>query len=289
VEHIHEQIASLAEIDDIGEGVKRAVLRQNRIEQIVWVPWLRQLEELDLYDNGLRGVGALETEGVNLRCLDLSFNRLERIEGVEGMSRLEELYLISNGIQQIEGLPASGALRLLELGANRIKELEGLEAVPKLQQLFLGQNRLGSLAGMPPLSSLRVLSVQSNQLDSFAGLEACPALEELYLSHNRLASIDLSVLSKLPALRILDVSGNPRISEIPEGLESALPALEEFWASDCGLSDIAQIDRLRGCTKLTTIYAGGGNPWTRNPRLIAILREALPQLKQIDGTILSWD
>lgn len=95
-------------------------MRQNRIECIDQVPWLGQLEELDLYDNGLRSLEHLGACAARLRYLDVSFNRLGRIRGVQDLANLEELYLISNGIERIEGLPASGKLRLLELGANKI-------------------------------------------------------------------------------------------------------------------------------------------------------------------------
>lgn len=49
---------------------QRVVLRQNRIQAIAAVPWLAQLEELDLYDNGIRAIENLEP------CTGLQYRRV---------------------------------------------------------------------------------------------------------------------------------------------------------------------------------------------------------------------
>jgi len=137
-----------------------------------------------------------------------------------------------------------------------------------------------------------VLSVQSNRLAKIQGLdEIAESIEELYLSHNQISELPLAQFTNLPRLRILDVSGN-RISNIPQGFGAGLPALQEFWASDNQLKGLVQqLDRFDTCCakKLTTVYLSGSNPMASHPRYVAVVKETFPALKQIDGTILSWD
>lgn len=52
---MHERIASMEEVE-VGTAVRRVNLRQNRITAISPLPWLAQLEELDLYDNGISAI-----------------------------------------------------------------------------------------------------------------------------------------------------------------------------------------------------------------------------------------
>lgn len=56
---MHEKIERLEEVQ-VGSSVTRVNLRQNRITEISPVPWLVQLEELDLYDNGISEIKNLE-------------------------------------------------------------------------------------------------------------------------------------------------------------------------------------------------------------------------------------
>ena len=100
---------------------------------------------------------------------------------------------------------------------------------------YLQRNRLQELVSGPALLELRVLDVSCNALDSLAGLgarfpsletftaagniiesgleelQACPRLVTLDLSRNALPNLDgtLAALRALPALRCLDLRGNP--------------------------------------------------------------------------------
>lgn len=142
------------------------------------------------------------------------------------------------------------------------------------------------------LKHLRIVSVQSNRLTKIEGLASlADTLEELYLSHNQIAELPLNEFQGMHKLRILDVSGN-RISQIPKGFGAGLPALEEFWASDNQLDNLVQqLDSFdTACAqRLTTVYLAGSNPMSTHPRYIAVVKQSFPALKQIDGTILSWD
>lgn len=142
------------------------------------------------------------------------------------------------------------------------------------------------------LKHLKVVSIQSNRLTKIEGLAAlADTLEELYLSHNQITELPLEEFQSMPKLRILDVSGN-RISQVPSGFGAGLPAFEEFWASDNQLDNLVeQLDRFdAACAqRLTTVYFAGSNPMASHPRYVAVVKQSFPSLKQIDGTILSWD
>jgi Leucine-rich repeat (LRR) protein len=56
---MHERMESMEEAE-VGPEVRRVNLRQNRITRISLLPWLAQLEELDLYDNGISVIENLD-------------------------------------------------------------------------------------------------------------------------------------------------------------------------------------------------------------------------------------
>lgn len=66
-----------------------------------------------------------------------------------------------------------------------------------------------------------------------------------------------------------------------------LSKLEELWISGNKLSNFGELGKIRSCSKLNTVYFEN-NPWCENPRYVAIVREALPSLLQIDAAIIQW-
>lgn len=79
--------------------------------------------------------------------------------------------------------------------------------------------------------------------------------------------------------------GNNLLSSLKD--LAILPCLEEFWASGNKLESFTELQKLRQCPKLIAVYLDG-NPWCQNPRYVAIVREALPNLQQIDAMIIKW-
>jgi len=74
---MHERIGSLEEVsEDVGPEVRKVNLRQNRITRITAVPWLTQLEELDLYDNGISQIENLDVcVGLKYKIMPLLFHQ----------------------------------------------------------------------------------------------------------------------------------------------------------------------------------------------------------------------
>ncbi|KAG8690731.1 hypothetical protein FRC11_009476 [Ceratobasidium sp. 423] len=303
IDLVHARLHSLdaLRLPRFKNHLKRLCLRQNFLTHIGSddIGSLTKLEELDVYDNKLKGVGdALDgltdlkcvsflfsIRGVNLqgRTLDLSFNLLRSIpHGLERHKSLHTIFFVQNKIAKISGVVGLGnSLRSLELGGNRIRAIEGLEGLENLEELWLGKNKIAKLQGLETLKALRVLSIQSNRITKLEGLEGLTNLEEFYISHNGLNKIE--GLEKNAKLRTFDVSGN-MITAV-EGL-SHLGELEEFWASDNQIATLNDLGReLSGIKSLTTIYLER-NPCERaDPtgyrRKIML---ALPQVQQIDAT-----
>ncbi|KAF8753320.1 LsmAD [Rhizoctonia solani] len=250
IDLVHARLHTLAalRLPRFKDHLTRLCLRQNFLTHIGEedIGSLVKLEELDFYDNKLKGVGDALDGLLDLKTLDLSFNLLRSVpHGLERHRYLHTIYFVQNKISKISGVSGlSGSLRSLELGGNRIRTIEGLEGLGQLEELWLGKNKITRL------QSLRVLSIQSNRITKLEGLEELTNLEEFYISHNGLNKIE--GLGKNLKLRTFDVSGNG-ITTV-ENL-SHLSELEEFWASDNQIATLNDLEReLGGIKSLSTIY-----------------------------------
>ncbi|QRW18057.1 protein phosphatase 1 regulatory subunit 7 [Rhizoctonia solani] len=256
IDLVHARLHTLAalRLPRFKDHLTRLCLRQNFLTHIGEedIGSLVKLEELDFYDNKLKGVGDALDGLLDLKTLDLSFNLLRSVpHGLERHRYLHTIYFVQNKISKISGVSGlSGSLRSLELGGNRIRTIEGLEGLGQLEELWLGKNKITRLQGLETLKSLRVLSIQSNRITKLEGLEELTNLEEFYISHNGLNKIE--GLGKNLKLRTFDVSGNG-ITTV-ENL-SHLSELEEFWASDNQIATLNDLEReLGGIKSLSTIY-----------------------------------
>lgn len=129
---------------------------------------------------------------------------------------------------------------------------------------------------------MRILALQNNNLEKIFGLDDLESLEELYLSTNKISEIE--GLDNNLNLKTLDLSSN-RISQIRNVRH--LSNLEEFWLNGNQLTNFEDLEELYYSSKLRGVYFEG-NPWSSNPRYVAIVRQYLPQIRQIDAAIIQW-
>jgi protein phosphatase 1 regulatory subunit 7 len=268
---------------------------------------LKELEELDLYDNRLDSIDPLcfvdfkkkketeedgeETEDGCLRVLDLSFNLLKSIESLGNAfycrNTLQELYLCQNKISSVSLITALGhfkRLKVLELGANRLSRIEGLEGLVELEELYLGKNKISKLEGLDSLKKLRILSIQSNRLLKIEGLQGLEELEELYMSHNGLERLENLEYLSSRKLKVLDV-GNNKLRKL-EGLQQ-LENLEEFWGNNNQFESFQEIQEQMGKLKnLQTVYFEGCSQLEKDSQYRLKLKLIIPSLKQIDATFI---
>ena len=156
----------------------------------------------------------------SLTALDLCNNCLKDIPPeISHLKNLKELSVAANSIQVvksslIESLPTS--LRLLDLTKNQI------EVIPQ---------------NIVRLVYLRVLKIDGNNLKRLPfNLGKIGRLEELTLSNNNVIALPGSLAIDRPMLEVLEVSGNPLLTECSPGKNIlfdnlAFPRLEDLCLS----------------------------------------------------------
>ena len=156
--------------------LKKLILRSNLVKTMEGIGAFEELELLELYDNMVDGLAALDegpngAPGMTLKTLDMSYNAIRSMEPVSLCPNLRELYLANNKLKTITGLSELKSLVKIDLGANKIRVIEGLDGLVNLEELWLGKNKIEEIQGIDKLTKLRRLDVQSNRLTIVANLK----------------------------------------------------------------------------------------------------------------------
>lgn len=102
-----------------------------------------------------------------------------------------------------------------------LQKIENLEHCVHLDSINLSHNFIKTIEnlGSDILPKLNTLTITNNCLrteESIASLVQCKTLSVLDLSHNRIDDIVIvKVLGQMPELRVLVLTGNPVINQIP--------------------------------------------------------------------------
>lgn len=180
--------------------------------------------------------GALEKRYAqcNGSTLDLSSLELKELPPLEELSQrfphLRQLNLRHNALRSFPQGLAQAFPHLVALNAseNVLEELPiSIGAFHCLQRLNVAHNRLKelSMASFEGLEELKELDIRGNLIEKISldkdkkllssGL--CK-LEVLLLTDNHLRSIDSSATDYFPKLRVIDLSGNPELMDVPDKL-----------------------------------------------------------------------
>ena len=125
-----------------------------------------------------------------------------------------------------------------------ILSLDGLKFFPSLNTLVIDGNDVKSLEPVAKCASLISFSAQGCSLDN-AKAEPLKRLSGLvYLNIKENSLTDLSLLSYLPKLQILNVGQNELASD-KIFAEASLPELKRLYVNASGLTSIENISRLR--------------------------------------------
>ena len=157
-------------------------------------------ESLYLHFKGFSKIDNLSTFK-NLKALYLEGNKISKIENLDSLINLTSLFLHENTIQKIEGLDNLVNLTNLNLSDNLIKKIEGISKLINLTDFLIKRNRIG-FEGLEDLKGL---------------LDTGKELRVLDISDNYIQDVNIvdEILSKIPNLKVLYLSGNEVARKIP--------------------------------------------------------------------------
>ncbi|KAJ3125066.1 hypothetical protein HK098_000623 [Nowakowskiella sp. JEL0407] len=160
--------------------------------------------------------------GGRIELLSLESNLLKKLDGLENMSQLKTLIIANNKISKIEINEDLSNLEHLDLSRNNLTDFDARH-FPSLVTLNISHNRLTAITNEQRLTKLQILYLQHQNTD-----------KELRREHH----ITLKVkFNQIPALRILNVSGN-KIGSLRVLSENH--RLEKLQARACQLQNISK-------------------------------------------------
>lgn len=179
---------------------------------------------------------------------------------------------IGEGLHNIADIPElhnNTAVKSLNLHSNAIRRIVGLDQIRNLSSLNLSSNNIQVIENLSCLAELTSLNLSSNCIVELTGLAGLSKLQQLNASYNAITSI----------AGISDLHGRAG-------------GLQKLNIQHNHLSALQSLAPLAGCLQLQQLKVGG-NPCTLSQAAYAALRQALPQVQQLDESeaaslAMSW-
>lgn len=214
--------------------------------------------------------------------LYLHYKGLYEIENLDEYTGLKCLWLECNGIKEIRNLHAQTELRCLYLQQNLIQKIQNLEPLQNLCTLNLCNNLIRVIENIDCLPLLSTLQISHNHLTSAADIRhlvGCQKLSCLDVSHNKLEDEEvLTVFAEMPALRVLNASGNPFIKLIPNYRKTATIRITDLQFLD----DRPVFPKDRACAEA---WARGGQEAEQQERRLWQERENKKIQESVDALL----
>ena len=141
---------------------------------------------------------------------------------LENIKWVETILLVSNFLQRVpDNIYILDKLSCLDLSKNQLKTIPVcLLEMPSLCNLWLSENKIAELPGKQCnwSSSLKTLDLNDNVLQTLPKSMAKAKLTSLHVARNNLYYLP-SWIEQMASLQLLDVSGNPRLKNVPQKLE----------------------------------------------------------------------
>ena len=233
------------EIVDIGglnkfTELEELNLSNNNIENVAVLTNLSKLKRLTIYGNKIKSIEPIN-ELTKLEYLSISKNYLDDrnyskeksiTSMISNLTNLKELDLSHNFLLYTTSLGNLKNLRTLNLYDNAINDLNGLVGLNKIESLNLGANNdratqsIANLSVLNSLTTLKELNFSENYTSEIVNnIYNLNKLEKLYLQKNKLSDPNISKISSLTKLKVLDLYGNYLCTITPF---TQLTKLEEF-------------------------------------------------------------
>ena len=140
---------------------------------------------------------------------------------LENIKWVETILLVSNFLQRVpDNIHILDKLSCLDLSKNQLKTIPVcLLEMPSLCNLWLSENKIAELPNQCNWSSsLKTLDLNDNLLQTLPKSMAKAKLTSLHVARNNLYYLP-PWIEQMASLQLLDVSGNPRLKNVPQKLE----------------------------------------------------------------------
>ncbi|CAF1074350.1 unnamed protein product [Rotaria sp. Silwood1] len=237
-------------------NLRELKLYGNKIERIENLECLNQLQILQLQYNEIQSIGSGLVYLTRLQSLRIDSNKLSviRSDEVLKLAQLKTLDISDCSIENVEFINTLSSLTELRACHCYLKTLANqFRNLRYLIDLDLSNNELINITPLKSLSSLRVLHLANNHIQDIQILSSLVHLNELDLNNNQISLIpntfdklidlqylnlsnnrinswdDINVIRCMNSLFILNVDGNPFLSQVENSVEKLLeycPSLE---------------------------------------------------------------
>ena len=149
----------------------------------------------------------------DVKELNLSEKGILDISALGECRELTSLVLSNNSITDLMPLMKLPKLVKLNISGNLVTDLRPLIGLPLLTELNAADNLIQDTSAVGAMKQLRSLDLSNNLLLNFSGLGRMEKLETLSLRGTGLSDADLTELSTLGMLCVLDIQDNAGLSD----------------------------------------------------------------------------
>ena len=222
--------------------------------EVITVEDMETLTTLHAIGMGIRDITGIEY-AINLNVLQIGDNMITDISLIAGLTELTGLRVSGNKISDISPITDLKNIGSLEIYANEITDISPLAGL-KLHWLSMYNNPVTDISPLANMKSLKGMRVSVKEGGDLSPLAELTNLEVLYYWNRgeRGEPVpDLTPLTKLPKLKVVDIRG---VGEVDLSPLVSLKGIKELWLADLDISDLSFLQNL---TTLERLNLEGNN------------------------------